>query len=83
LGGSVLQRVPATTLFQLHGRPADARSDIFAFGLVFYEMLTGKRAFDGSTPASIIGAILERPVPFIEPEPMHRDVNRLIATPKS
>jgi serine/threonine protein kinase len=32
------------------GRPADARSDIFSFGAVFYEMLTGRRAFDGYSP---------------------------------
>ncbi len=45
---------------QLEGRPADARSDIFAFGAVLYEMLTGTRAFAGSSQASVIAAILER-----------------------
>src|SRR5262245_37151091 len=78
--GTTMGTVPYMSPEQLQGRPADARSDIFAFGLVLYEMLTGKRAFDGSSAASIIGAILERPVPVIEPEPMHRGVNRLIAT---
>jgi Tol biopolymer transport system component len=78
--GTTMGTVPYMAPEQLQGRPADARSDIFAFGLVLYEMLTGKRAFHGSTAASIIGAILERPVPVIEPEPMHRGVNRLIAT---
>src|ERR1044071_6959916 len=39
---------------QLHGRDADPRSDIFAFGCVLYEMLTGKRAFDGDSAASVI-----------------------------
>ena len=43
---------------QLEGAPADARSDIFAFGLILYEMLTGRRAFEGKTPASIIAAVL-------------------------
>ena len=43
----------------------DARSDIFSFGLVLYEMLTGKRAFDGSSPATVIAAIMERPAPSI------------------
>jgi predicted Ser/Thr protein kinase len=50
---------------QLEGKAADARSDIFSFGLVFYEMLTGKRAFDGASPASVIAAILERPAPSV------------------
>jgi Tol biopolymer transport system component len=43
---------------QLEGKEADARSDIFAFGAVLYEMLTGKRAFAGESAASIIAAIM-------------------------
>jgi Tol biopolymer transport system component len=43
---------------QLEGRPADTRSDIFAFGCVLFEMLTGRRAFAGSTQASLIAAII-------------------------
>src|SRR5262245_27380791 len=78
--GTTMGTVPYMSPEQLQGRPADARSDIFAFGLVLYEMLTGKRAFGGSNAASVIGAILERPVPVIEPEPVHRGVNRVIAT---
>jgi Tol biopolymer transport system component/predicted Ser/Thr protein kinase len=50
---------------QLQGRKTDARSDIFSFGLVLYEMLTGQRAFDGSSPASVIAAVLERPAPSV------------------
>jgi serine/threonine protein kinase len=48
---------------QLEGQTVDARSDIFSFGAVVYEMVTGKRAFDGGSQASIIGAILERDPP--------------------
>src|SRR5262245_6777155 len=45
---------------QLEGREADARTDIFAFGAVLHEMLTGKKAFEGKSQASLIAAILER-----------------------
>jgi Tol biopolymer transport system component len=50
---------------QATGQEIDARSDIFSFGLVFYEMVTGKRAFDGASPATVIAAIMERPAPSI------------------
>ena len=55
---------------QLEGQEADARSDIFAFGAVLYEMVTGKKAFEGRTQASLIAAILERdpaPVSALQP----------------
>jgi eukaryotic-like serine/threonine-protein kinase len=50
---------------QLQGKDAGPTSDIFSFGLVLYEMLTGKRAFDGKSSASVIAAILERPAPSV------------------
>src|SRR5450432_450675 len=56
--GSVLGTYPYMSPEQLEGKDADARSDIFAFGAVLYEMLTGRRAFVGESAASIIGAIL-------------------------
>lgn len=49
---------------QAEGSPADSRSDIFSFGCLLYEMLTGERAFRGDTPMSTIAAILrEDPKP--------------------
>jgi eukaryotic-like serine/threonine-protein kinase len=50
---------------QVNGEEADPRSDIFSFGLVLYEMLTGKRVFDGKSQASVVAAILERPAPSV------------------
>ena len=47
---------------QARGRPVDKRADIWAFGCVFYECLTGKRAFDGEAFGDLIAAILEREV---------------------
>src|ERR1700722_8940198 len=44
----------------LQGAEADARSDIFSFGCVLYEMLTGRRAFEGKSQFSVLGAILDR-----------------------
>jgi Tol biopolymer transport system component/tRNA A-37 threonylcarbamoyl transferase component Bud32 len=56
---------------QVEGKEADARSDIFSFGAVLYEMATGKRAFAGETTASVIAAVLERePPPIASIQPM-------------
>ena len=55
---------------QAEGKPADARSDIFSFGVVFYEMLAGRRAFEGASTAATIGAILHK-----EPEPINAPAN--------
>ena len=48
---------------QVRGRTADARSDIFSFGAILYEMLSGKRAFQGDTPADTMSAILTKDPP--------------------
>ncbi len=50
---------------QLEGKGADRRTDIFAFGCVLYEMATGKKAFTGSSRASLIGAIMNAEPPSI------------------
>ena len=70
---------------QLRGEQADARSDLFAFGVVFYEMLTGSRPFKAASQAGVIAAILERePVPLRSSQPtvpaaLERAVDKCLA----
>ena len=52
---------------QLEGRAVDARTDIFAFGALFHEMVTGRRAFQGASQASLISAIMSS-----EPDPLSK-----------
>jgi len=63
--GTLYYMSPEQLQGQATGQEIDARSDIFSFGSVLYEMLTGKRAFDGTSPATVIAAIMERPAPSI------------------
>src|SRR5216684_170691 len=67
---------------QLEGKETDARSDLFSFGAVLYEMLTGNHAFDGKSQASVIAAILEHePKPLSAFQPMVPPaLDRLIRT---
>ena len=56
---------------QLEGKEADARTDIFAFGAVLYEMATGKKAFSGKSQASLISSIMgSEPPPVSAVSPM-------------
>jgi Tol biopolymer transport system component len=70
---------------QIEARDVDARSDIFAFGCVLYELLTGQRAFDGQTSSSVMAAVLAtKPRPIEElmpltPPALERIVSRCLA----
>jgi eukaryotic-like serine/threonine-protein kinase len=56
---------------QLEGKEADARTDVFAFGAILYEMATGEKTFSGATQASLIGSILrDEPRPISEFVPL-------------
>jgi eukaryotic-like serine/threonine-protein kinase len=61
--GTVLGTVGYMAPEQVRGRPADHRSDIFAFGSILYEMLTGQRAFKGDSAVETMNAILVRDLP--------------------
>ncbi len=70
---------------QVEGREADARTDVFAFGAVLYEMVTGRRAFGGETQASLVGAILEKqppPVSTLQPLAPRRSRPRRADVPR-
>jgi serine/threonine-protein kinase len=56
--GTVLGTVGYMSPEQVRGEPADARSDIFSLGCILYELLTGRRAFRGNTPAETLAAVL-------------------------
>ena len=69
--GTILGTLHYMSPEQIDGEEADARSDIFAFGVVLYEMLTGTRAFEGKTPASVFGSILrDQPPPVSALQPL-------------
>lgn len=68
--GSILGTLPYMAPEQVEGRDADARSDIFAFGVVLYELIAGSRPFAGQTQANLVASILkEEPRPLFERQP--------------
>jgi Tol biopolymer transport system component/tRNA A-37 threonylcarbamoyl transferase component Bud32 len=78
--GSVVGSAPYMSPEQAQGRKVDARSDIFSFGSVMYEMLTGKRAFRGANRTATMAALLkEEPEPLSKLTPdLPREVERVV-----
>ena len=83
--GTILGTVQYMAPEQLEGKPADARTDVFAFGALLYEMLTGKKAFEATSQASLISAILSsHPPPIavlqpLSPPALNRVVKKCLA----
>ncbi len=83
--GSILGTIQYMAPEQIEGQEADARSDIFAFGAVVYEMLTGRKAFEGKSQPGVMAAILNRdpgPISAIVPRvppPLDHVVSRCLA----
>ncbi len=80
--GTILGTVQYMAPEQIQGLEADVRSDVFAFGLLLYEMATGKHAFEGKTQTSVVGQILAvNPVPITTLQPMSpAALSRLVNT---
>jgi Tol biopolymer transport system component len=79
--GAIAGTTPYMAPERLEGGQADPRSDLFALGVVMYEMISGRRPFDGPTRPRIIAAILEHePAPLSSPyEPVPAALQHLIA----
>jgi len=83
--GTLVGTLPYMAPEQLEGREPDARTDIWAFGAVLYEMVTGRRAFSGKTQVSLMAAIVEHDPPAMMPQQpitpplLERTVRRCLA----
>ena len=83
--GTILGTLQYMAPEQVEGKEVDARTDIFAFGAVVYEMATGKKAFEGKTSASVMAKILEADPPSMSslqpmtPPALDRVVKRCLA----
>ena len=58
---------------QASGRPVDARTDLYATGVVLYELVTGRVPFDASTPMDVVKHAHEPPLPPAQRHPQHTD----------
>jgi serine/threonine protein kinase/Tol biopolymer transport system component len=82
--GTLLGTVGYLSPEQAKGRPADERSDVFAVGVVLYEMLSGQRPFRGDTHAEAVAAVLKEDAPDLVspsgpvPPALHRIVRRCL-----
>jgi eukaryotic-like serine/threonine-protein kinase len=79
--GALLGTLQYAAPEQLEGQAADARSDVFSFGAILYEMLAGRLAFDGESQSKVIAAVLEHEPPLgaLTPSALARIVQKCLA----
>jgi serine/threonine protein kinase len=83
--GTIVGTVPYMAPEQIEGREVDSRTDIFAFGVVLFEMLSGRRPFAGESRASLMAAIVSAEPPALSslqpevPAPLERVIRRCMA----
>jgi TolB-like protein/tRNA A-37 threonylcarbamoyl transferase component Bud32/Tfp pilus assembly protein PilF len=78
LPGVVMGTIGYMSPEQVKGQPVDARSDLFSFGAILYEMLTGRRAFSGGSAAEVSSAILRDDPPPLTEESLPSALERVI-----
>ena len=83
--GSIIGTVPYMAPEQIEGREVDGRTDIFAFGIVLFEMISGRRPFEGDSRASLMAAIVAAEPPALSslqpraPASLERLIHRCLA----
>ena len=80
--GQILGTIPYMAPEQIRGQVVDARTDLFALGVILYELATGKRPFIGGTPSDVSASILrDTPAPLGEFRPdLPHDLERIVAS---
>jgi len=78
VGGIVMGTASYMSPEQAEGKPVDKRSDVWAFGVVLYEMLTGRRLFDGKSTSHIIVHVMEQEVDWSKLPPLPSGVRDLL-----
>jgi serine/threonine-protein kinase len=80
MDGAVVGTAAYMSPEQAHGKPLDVRSDVFSFGAVVYEMLSGERAFSGNSTVEVIGAVIHgEPEPLTVAPALDRIIRRCLA----
>lgn len=77
--GGIVGTVAYMSPEQAKGLPVDARTDIFSFGAVLYEMLTGRRAFEGESNLSTLAALLDKEPEHLDPRRVPSAMRRIVS----